>query len=222
MSERDNNAPAKKPITSKLAAILVIVVLTILVLLIVWRALFPRVRELGGPPPGGLCPVNLSGLVKAMVVYANDDELGRVPGPDRWCDVLIGQDYTSCKQFVCRGSDAIGGECSYAINKNVASKSMSVLPGDMVVLFETNFGKDPNGRDGLLKDRQCYESMPYGDPNTRVYKLRWNQVGGPEILTTGNHKGKGCNVAFVDTRVKFVRTSELGQLKWKVEEGEGK
>ena len=48
----------------------------------------------------------------------------------------------------------------------------------------------------------------------------WNQVGGPEILTTENHKGKGCNILFNDSRVEFVKTERLGELKWEVEEGE--
>jgi prepilin-type processing-associated H-X9-DG protein len=43
----------------------------------------------------------------------------------------------------------------------------------------------------------------------------WNQHGGPEILTTENHRGEGCNVAFVDTHVKFVPTQGLDKLKWK-------
>lgn len=49
----------------------------------------------------------------------------------------------------------------------------------------------------------------------------WNQFGGPEILTTENHEGKGCNVLFADGTTKFVKTEELRQLKWKVEEKAG-
>jgi prepilin-type processing-associated H-X9-DG protein len=48
----------------------------------------------------------------------------------------------------------------------------------------------------------------------------WNQVGGPELLTTENHKGEGCNVLFNDGHVEFVRTEKLGELKWGVEEKE--
>ena len=47
----------------------------------------------------------------------------------------------------------------------------------------------------------------------------WNQFGGPEILTFENHKGKGCNVLFNDLHVRFVKKEQLGELKWKVEEG---
>jgi prepilin-type processing-associated H-X9-DG protein len=42
----------------------------------------------------------------------------------------------------------------------------------------------------------------------------WNQSGGPEILTTDNHKGKGCNILFVDMHIQFVRTEYLKDLKW--------
>ncbi len=44
----------------------------------------------------------------------------------------------------------------------------------------------------------------------------WNQSGGPEILTTDNHQGEGCNVLLVDSHVEFVDTEHhLDNLKWK-------
>jgi len=45
----------------------------------------------------------------------------------------------------------------------------------------------------------------------------WNQSGGPEILTTENHQGDGCNVLFVDSHVEFVKTQDLNDLKWTAE-----
>jgi prepilin-type processing-associated H-X9-DG protein len=42
----------------------------------------------------------------------------------------------------------------------------------------------------------------------------WNQVGGPEMLTTENHQGLGCNVLYVDGHVEFVKTEDLDKLKW--------
>lgn len=49
-------------------------------------------------------------------------------------------------------------------------------------------------------------------------KRGWNQFGGREILTTENHKPKGCHVLFNDGSVRFVKTSQVGELKWKAEE----
>ncbi len=42
----------------------------------------------------------------------------------------------------------------------------------------------------------------------------WNQSGGPELLSTKNHCGDGCNVLFVDGHIEFVRTKDLSNLKW--------
>jgi hypothetical protein len=46
------------------------------------------------------------------------------------------------------------------------------------------------------------------DPNIVVLfetNPGWNQVGGPEILTLENHKGKGFNVVFLDTHTDFIK-----------------
>jgi hypothetical protein len=75
--------------------------------------------------------------------------------------------------------------------------------------------KEQGGRKGLMKDRAWYQTFPQGGSNTKVYKNRWNQVGGPELLTVENREGKGCNVAFVSTSVKFVKAADLAKLKWK-------
>jgi prepilin-type processing-associated H-X9-DG protein len=59
------------------------------------------------------------------------------------------------------------------------------------------------------------------DPNIVLIfetKPGWNQVGGPELLTTENHKGEGCNVVFLDSHVEFVETKDIGKLKWKPDE----
>jgi hypothetical protein len=36
----------------------------------------------------------------------------------------------------------------------------------------------------------------------------------PEILTTENHKGKGCTILFNNLHAEFVKTEELGELNW--------
>lgn len=42
----------------------------------------------------------------------------------------------------------------------------------------------------------------------------WNQVGGRELLTTEYHRGEGCNVAFADGSVMFIRAEDLDTLQW--------
>jgi hypothetical protein len=46
----------------------------------------------------------------------------------------------------------------------------------------------------------------------------WNQAGGPEILTTNNHNGEGCNVVFIDLHAQFVRTEDINDLRWTPEQ----
>ncbi len=42
----------------------------------------------------------------------------------------------------------------------------------------------------------------------------WNQVGGPELLTTEYHNGEGCNVAFGDGHTEFVKADRIDDLYW--------
>jgi hypothetical protein len=176
-----------------------------------------------------VCRINLSHLGKAMLIYANDYD-ARYPTADKWCDLLITYCEVRPKQLVCKGSGTRIGESSYAMNKNLVGRKVTEIPEDVVILFETSFGKNPAGRKELLGNREWYKELSSrGDrldlewvkkyrPSEKVYKQRWNQVGGPEILTTENHKGRGCNILFITGRVEFVEPERLGQLKWKVGE----
>jgi hypothetical protein len=49
----------------------------------------------------------------------------------------------------------------------------------------------------------------------------WNQSGGPELLTTKHHEGKGCNVLFVGGWANFVKTEDIPHLKWEGTKQEG-
>jgi hypothetical protein len=172
-----------------------------------------------------ICRANLSGLGRAMLIYANDYD-DQYPTADKWCDLLIMHSEVYPRLFVCKLSDAKEGESSYAMNKNVVGKKVTEVPKDVVVLFETNFGKSRAGRQELLRDRGFYKFFgediwSFGKKTSgleKVYELRWNQFGGPEILTTENHRGKGCNVLFNNGRVEFVKVKRLGELKWEVEQ----
>ena len=41
-----------------------------------------------------------------------------------------------------------------------------------------------------------------------------NNVGGPDLLTTKNHRVRGCTIVFGDGHTEFVRTSEFDELNW--------
>jgi len=167
------------------------------------------------------CAANLHGLGIALQIYADDYD-DQYPTAEKWCDLLIAYIEVSPKQLVCKDSDAKIGESSYAFNKNLIGKRPTEVPPDVVVLFETNFGKNPVGRQALLAERDWHKFLDYPDSEEKVYKLCWNQVGGPELVTFENHGGKGCNILFNDLHIEFVRTERLGELKWEAEDGKNR
>ena len=125
-----------------------------------------------------VCRANINNLAKAISIYANNDDDGKYPTVDKWCDLLVESGQVSEEQFKCPGNRNKGVRCTYAINPNCELNS----PTKMVLLFETNGG--------------------------------WNQYGGPELLTTENHKDKGCNVLLNFGNVEFVKPTEFEKLNW--------
>jgi hypothetical protein len=90
-------------------------------------------------------------------------------------------------------------------------------------------GKDKNAVEKWLKcpankNGRSHYAINDSSPRSNLRKVLlfetkagWNQVGGPELLTTDNHNGKGCNVLFNYNTVEFVKTEEHANLKWKDE-----
>lgn len=215
MTEEESNSRKPKP---KIGVLTILTVGAIVVLAgVVIRPMLQR-PWVGCRGCGVVCGTNVSGLAKALKVYASDADI--LPPAEQWCDMLITWDFTTPKQFVCKHSDAIEGESSYAMNRNVAGRKLAGLPDDVVLLFETDFGKERGRRTAPIEDRGFYKVAPCVRPDTRVHRKRWNQAGGPEILTTEHHKGEGCNVAFVDMHVEFVETADLAKLRWKPDPNE--
>lgn len=108
----------------------------------------------------------------------------KYPTADKWCDLLIQYVDIAPEQLICNRSDAVMGESSYAFNKNLIGKKITEVPGDIVVLFETNFGKTPFGRDGIIGNRNYIKITEHSQPEQEVYEPSWNQFLDPEILNT--------------------------------------
>ncbi len=199
----------------KSATLAVIIISTIFLYLFAPRAAVTMSSNLR-PGTGMICGSNLSGLGKAILVYSNDWD-DKIPDSN-WCDLLITMADVSPKQLICKGSDAIQGESSYALNKEAVGKKTSEIPADLVLLFETNYGQTKSGRDFPIKQRECFSTLTNFKirGNKKVYKDRWNQVGGPELLTIDNHT-EGCFVLLADGRPSFIKTANLQDLRWKIE-----
>ena len=156
---------------------------------------------------------------KALLIYEHEsDHIDTFHTGENWCDVLMDDGHVALNDFICRGDDAIPGESSYALNRHAVEKSLWSLPGNMVLLFETNAGRESGNRTYAIENRPFFkfiEDEQVGMIKTKhVYQHRWNQVGGSEILTTEHHGGQGCNILFVDGSTGFILTEEIGNLRW--------
>ncbi|HUT28650.1 MAG TPA: type II secretion system protein [Sedimentisphaerales bacterium] len=218
-----------------LIELLVVIAIIALLMSILMPAL-ARVRELAQRV---VCGTNLSGITKAMVVYANDDETARLPrvGPPntQWgagnaflpplpatptatltasLYLLVKQDFTTPKQFVCR-SDAGTSE---------------FRDPDLAGLYD--FGDPPSS--------YCSYSyhMPYSFPSVddALVMVSFGLTGASDpglavvadrnsFMTAGfdpmdtdatrqgncsPHQRDGQNVAFIDTHVKFEKSILVG------------
>ena len=93
-----------------------------------------------------VCGENMSGLGKAMIIYAGDNG-DKFPTHDQWCDLLIEYEDCNPNMFRCKGDDV--GPSSYSMNLNIAELG-SDAPPDMVLLFESKPGWNQSGGPELL------------------------------------------------------------------------
>jgi len=93
-----------------------------------------------------VCGTNMSGLGKAMLIYASDHD-EKYPDTSQWCDLLIEHVDAPKKIFRCKGAPE--GPCNYAMNKNIEELGANAPP-DMVLLFETSPGWNQAGGPEIL------------------------------------------------------------------------
>ena len=147
------------------------------------------------------CGANLSSIGKAMLLYAYDHD-EQFPTPSRWCDLLVSTQQVELREFRCHGPDRAYLQWFYPLELSLYlwHRSTSGRRGPSDYAMNEHATSISAAHDLVL----CFE-----------VESGWNQVGGPQMLTTDRHEGRGCNVLFLDTRVEFVKTKDLGRLKWK-------
>ena len=160
------------------------------------------------------CGQQLERLGKAMAIYSETNN-GKYPAASKWCDLLIEQTDVRGFLFVCKG--AREERYHHTINQEDEPNS----PWHQIFSY-----RDPNGQRYYVK-RGYYAFNPNTEPNSPddvvlLFETKggWNQFGGPELLTTEHHRGKGSNVLFNDGDAEFVKSRDLEKLKWKAEENE--
>ena len=156
-----------------------------------------------------VCGTNVKGLGTALYVYAFDYN-NKFPA-ENWCDLLMLECDVQLESLLCPYSDCVEGESSYALNL-AAAELGTTAPPDMVVAFETSAGR--SGQREILKEPRKFQTLFKDMKIGEVYKDRWNQIGGPELLSLENHNGEGANFLFGDGHAEFVRAHRLTELQW--------
>lgn len=136
------------------------------------------------------CRTNLMALGEAMLIYSayNDDNY---PAADKWCDLLLEQTEVTPKRFVCPS---------------------------IVIRLPFTGGKTvqrPTPRRGLCTYAMNPNCVDMSPPETVLLfetDAGWNQFGGPELLSTKVHGGKGFNVLYKQGQVFFEQ--DANNLNW--------
>jgi prepilin-type N-terminal cleavage/methylation domain-containing protein len=207
-----------------LIELLVVIAIIALLMSILMPAL-ARVRELAQRV---VCGTNASGIVKSMMVYANDDDSGRFPRAgllgggwgttNAWGDLdpavafqggtatisaslylVVKYDFTTTKQFLCK-SDTTASVFNTGVPGDIWD--FGGTPGASVSYsyhLPYSFGTNPPLQFGLQAS---------SEPAMAVVADR-NPYGAPEDNCIA-HQNDGQNVAYVDTHVKFENAPSAG------------
>lgn len=92
-----------------------------------------------------LSGTNLAGLARAVELYSND--YGEIPTAKNWCDLLMTYADVTPKTLYYPGKDRVYG---YALNENLKGCDLWSTPGDVVLLFEAQAGKNAIGGPEML------------------------------------------------------------------------
>ncbi|MHC4075980.1 MAG: hypothetical protein ACYSRR_07645 [Planctomycetota bacterium] len=98
---------------------------------------------------------NLELLNKALVAYANDNN-GRLPRSDQWCDDLLRYDRKLDKsnfKHPYPEEFSFANDCHFAFNRNLSNMRLADIPEDVVLIFEADGNWNLNGTGELLIKR---------------------------------------------------------------------
>ena len=169
------------------------------------------------------CHSNLNNLGTSFIVCEDvafdKDEEFKVPA--NWCEHLILYADISESSLYCHDSGARDGDSAYALNKNVIGKTLWDISANVVLLFESDLGKD--SKKIKFQEREVYNKLPeeerqYYNFSHKVHKDQWNQIGGPEDIVIDRHFRKGCNILFADGHSHWVSLEDIPNLRWTIEE----
>ena len=139
------------------------------------------------------CSSHVQKLGKAILVYSENNN-GKYPDPNTWCDLLLKDGNVEKDDFICP-------EVKFHWKRQF-------LPFPIPINRKSYYAIYPD----------CEPNSPPDIVLLFETKGGWNKSGGPELLTTENHRGL-CFVLFNDGRVERIyKPEQIAALNWNREE----
>ncbi len=161
-----------------IAGIVVSGIMLILSLPIMAALLLPALARAKQNAQNGSCENNARQVALAVKLYADENE-GKCPPAVNWCDAILnnapGPETFRCPQ---RRSEQSG----FAFNAKLAGKTLSSIPGDTVLIFESDGGWNSTGGPEAVSARPPHGRsyfFGFADGNVRpvsrdeLPQLRW-------------------------------------------------
>jgi prepilin-type N-terminal cleavage/methylation domain-containing protein len=207
-----------------LIELLVVIAIIALLMSILMPAL-ARVRELAQRV---VCGTNASGIVKSMIVYANDDDSGQFPraglpggtwgATSAFGAIAVGDAFTSgtatisASLYLCVKHDFTTPK-QFLCKSDVTAKVF----GDPALMDIWDFGGTP----GKHVSYSYHLPYAFGTNPPQQFGLQASSEPGMAVVADRNpygavgdnciaHQGDGQNVAYVDTHVKFEPAPSVG------------
>ncbi|MBN1974767.1 MAG: hypothetical protein JW787_14095 [Sedimentisphaerales bacterium] len=138
------------------------------------------------------CADNMANIWKTFSKYSRDNQR-KYPEPEQWCNAILKYDQVKKNDFLCT-------EIKYGWKRQVF---LWPVPKNHKSYYAMNPNCEPNSPKDIVL---LFET-----------KGGWNLSGGPELLTTQNHRGQGCNILFNGGYVDFISTNKIADLRWNAE-----
>jgi len=160
-----------------IAGIAVSAVYMLVILPLIMTVMLPALSRTKTIAQRVVCATNLKGLGPAMFVYASDYD-DKLPTADKWCDLLTSHVDVNPVSFRCASTPE--GSFSYALNENLAGRSMKDMSPNVVMLFEADAGPNAvGGPEMLVSDRHEGCNILFMDGHvefikeSRIGNLKW-------------------------------------------------
>jgi prepilin-type processing-associated H-X9-DG protein len=132
-----------------ITGIVVPIVYLFLILPIILAILMPALGKVRQLSQRIQCSTNCAAVTKAIFTYASDHN-DMLPSAETWTNALVNDCNVTMEQFRCPANDNKDNLSCYALNLNIAGKTLSEVPPDVVLIFETTPADNPAGGPELL------------------------------------------------------------------------